>query len=146
MDECEKFIDEQKLPTVLVQNKIDLVDEETQKNTDIIKEFQKKNEFDNFFRTSVKMGININETMNFLIENIIERMEKFSRKSGLPMGKNRRESILGKSNTMNYDTNIKLDSSRLISSSKRSSLKSKRSNQEGENNGVYDYMPGCCQY
>ena len=67
------------LPCVLVQNKIDLVDESVAKDDDEIKKFADENKFDNYFRTSVKMGIGIDECMEYLIKNIIERSEKINK-------------------------------------------------------------------
>ena len=59
----------------MVENKIDLLPEAEQKKDDRLKEFAKKNEFIGAFRASAKAGININESMEFLIREIIKRME-----------------------------------------------------------------------
>lgn len=39
------------------------------------KDFCDKNKFINFFRSSAKLGININEAMEYLIKSIITRLE-----------------------------------------------------------------------
>ena len=58
-----------------MENKIDLLPEAEQKNEDRVKDFAKKNEFIGAFRASAKAVININESMVFLIREIIKRME-----------------------------------------------------------------------
>jgi translation initiation factor 2 gamma subunit (eIF-2gamma) len=63
------------LPSVLIENKIDLVEEEELKDDIELKEFAEKNKFNGYFRSSAKLGININESMEFLIKTIIKRME-----------------------------------------------------------------------
>jgi hypothetical protein len=55
-----------------------LVDLSSLNDEDFLHNFAKENNFINFFRTSVKENINVNETMDFLISNIIDRMEKFN--------------------------------------------------------------------
>ena len=79
LDENTRFIDGDFLPSVLVQNKIDLVEEEKIKNNSEIKKFAEDNKFNGFFRTSVKMGIGIDECMEFLITNILDRMKNCSK-------------------------------------------------------------------
>ena len=79
VDENTRFIDGDFLPSVLVQNKIDLVEEEKIKNNSEIKKFAEDNKFNGFFRTSVKMGIGIDECMEFLITNILDRMKNCSK-------------------------------------------------------------------
>lgn len=72
------FIDGGKLPFVLVMNKIDLM-----KDVNELSMFEKKaenmcneNNFNKYFLTSVKENENINETMDYLLNYIIERLEK----------------------------------------------------------------------
>lgn len=79
MDESATFMDKGKLPCVLVENKADLLEGE---NTDDekLKEFAKENGFDGVFKTSAKTGLNINESMECLILNIIKRMEDMQSK------------------------------------------------------------------
>lgn len=65
------------LPSVLVRNKIDLLDQsEENKNDESVNEFAEKNNFINVFKTSAMMGIGIDECMEYLMTSIIERMEK----------------------------------------------------------------------
>ena len=84
VDETARFIDDEILPSVLVENKIDLVEEDVVKEETEIKSFAEENKFVGFFRTSVKMGIGVDECMEFLITNIIERIEKCTKEGTNP--------------------------------------------------------------
>ena len=69
-----KFLDGGKLPFILVQNKVDLIEnrdtfEKIEEETKKISEF---NQYEKYFMTSVKQNVNVEEAMTFLIENIIE--------------------------------------------------------------------------
>ena len=84
MSEESVFVDGQKLPFVLVQNKIDLIENKTQldeveKNT---KNLADNNDFIKYFMTSVKENVNIEEAMLFLIGNIVDRMEDYAANGG----------------------------------------------------------------
>ena len=74
------FIDGGKLPFVLVQNKIDLIEnrDDFEKIENETKEISENNFFDKYFMTSVKQNVNVEESMTFLIEKIIERLEKYA--------------------------------------------------------------------
>ena len=76
VDDSARFIDGGLLPSVLVQNKIDLVEEDIVKDEEEIKKFAEENKFINYFRTSAKMGIGIDECMEFLITHILDKIEK----------------------------------------------------------------------
>ena len=78
VDETEKFIDGKELPCVLVENKIDLLEPNKANNLTDLKNFASENGFSSCFRTSAKTGENLDETMTFLIENILERMKSVS--------------------------------------------------------------------
>lgn len=75
IDDSTKFIDGDYLPSVLVRNKIDLVEGDLQDEEEV-KQFAEKNKFINVFKTSAKMGIGIDECMSFLISTIIDKLEK----------------------------------------------------------------------
>lgn len=96
IDENTKFIDGKLLPSVLVQNKIDLVDESQLKSDQEVKEFVESNGFVNFFRTSCKNGIGVNECMEYLIQTIIERLESYSKNTNTPIETDNRMSIATK--------------------------------------------------
>ena len=67
VDENTKFIDGTFIPIILVQNKIDLV-EEKQEDEEVLKSYVDKNNFLTFTRTSCKNNENINETMDYLLK------------------------------------------------------------------------------
>ncbi len=58
----------------MIENKVDLVSQEEAANLSELKDFSEKNKFIGFFRSSAKKGININESMEFLIKTIVEKM------------------------------------------------------------------------
>ena len=70
------FIDGGKLPFVLVQNKVDLIEsrEEFEKIENETKNVCEMNNFEKYFMTSVKQSVNVEEAMSFLIDKIIERL------------------------------------------------------------------------
>ena len=81
VDEEAVFMDGARLPCVLVENKIDLLsDYERDQDDQSLKDFAEKNGFIGCFRSSAKAGINIGEAMEYLIKNIVERMENFASK------------------------------------------------------------------
>lgn len=75
------FIDGDKLPFILIQNKIDLIKDNNDYLNYITNETKKMaedNKFIGYYLTSVKENINVEEPINYLIDNIIERLEKFN--------------------------------------------------------------------
>ena len=64
------------MPIILVENKADLLPEKERNNTSTLKEFAKSNNFIAGYKTSAKTGLNISESMDFLIKNIINRLSK----------------------------------------------------------------------
>ena len=78
MDETEKFLDGSELPCILVENKVDLL--EPNKGSDLrdLKKFSDDNGFITCFRTSAKTGLNLNEAMSNLIDNILEKLKNLS--------------------------------------------------------------------
>ena len=94
IDDTTKFLDGDFLPSVLVRNKIDLLEGEDTKDDAEVKEFADKNKFINVFKTSAKMGIGIEECMEFLIGNIIERLEKCAKDGKNPFEKERSSIVL----------------------------------------------------
>ena len=63
------------MPCILVENKADLLDKNEIDNTQELEEFSEYNGFDCFFRTSAKTGLNVNKAMEYLINNIIKRLD-----------------------------------------------------------------------
>ena len=74
IEEISCFVDGGKLPIILVENKIDLLDDK-EENAYSFKQFYEENGFSGGFRVSSKTGENVNESMEYLIINIIKRME-----------------------------------------------------------------------
>ena len=74
------FIDGDKLPFILIQNKIDLLEGDKDYLNEVMNESQKlvdNGDFIGYFMTSVKENINIDEPIKFLIDDIIDRLDKF---------------------------------------------------------------------
>ena len=71
-----------KLPCLLVESKADLIDDSNAENCPELEQFWTNNGFCGSFRTSAKNGLNINEVMNYLTKNIIQRMEAMQTKKG----------------------------------------------------------------
>ena len=90
------FIDGKKLPFILVQNKIDLIGnrEEFQKVEEETKNICENNSFEKYFMASAKQNINIEESMNFLIEKIIERLEKFAESGKIIFNEQKRSNTI----------------------------------------------------
>ena len=74
------FIDGNKLPFILIQNKIDLIQNDKEYLNFMAKETKKifeDKDIIGYYMTSVKENINVKEPINFLIDNIVERLDKF---------------------------------------------------------------------
>mgnify|MGYP002626468236 FL=1 len=74
------FIDGDKLPFIFIQNKVDLIKDDQDYLNQIINETKKiaeDNQFLGYYLTSVKENVNVEEPIKFLIENIIDRLEKY---------------------------------------------------------------------
>ena len=80
-----KFLDGGKLPFILVQNKIDLIEnrEEFEKVENETKNVSSFHNFEKYFMTSVKQNVNVEEAMAFLIEKIVERLEKYAQNGNI---------------------------------------------------------------
>ena len=89
------FIENEKIPFLLIGNKIDLIedDEDKKKIEEKTKEMSKNFGFLKYFLTRAKEGINVDESMKFLLEYIIERMVDFCNESGVEFGQKRKDSI-----------------------------------------------------
>jgi len=74
------FIDGDKLPFIFIQNKVDLIKDDQDYLNQIINETKKiaeDNQFLGYYLTSVKENVNVEEPIKFLIENIVDRLEKY---------------------------------------------------------------------
>ena len=105
IDETTKFLDGGLIPCILIRNKIDLLNKDINDDNKI-KEFVEKNNFINVFNTSAKTGIGIEESMYYLIGNIIDRLEKVGGINNLI--KDRKSIVLEKKkyNDKNFNNNI----------------------------------------
>ena len=77
LDESQTLSDGSVIPNILIQNKIDLINEENKDNSEI-EEFSKKNKFDAWFQTSAKTGKNIAECMDKLLDIIINKLNEIN--------------------------------------------------------------------
>ena len=73
LDDSDKFFDGEKIPCILVETKCDKFDNP---NKEKFQEYVKENGFDGGFLVSAKTGENINESMEYLLNEIIKRMKK----------------------------------------------------------------------
>ena len=69
-------MDGMRLPCLFIENKRDLVKKKKKEDAEKLIEFSKNNGFIGCFRTSAKTGKKVSESMEFLIKNIINRMEQ----------------------------------------------------------------------
>ena len=63
----------------MVENKVDLLEGDVQNDPEL-EQFAQDNGFCGSFRTSAKTGVNITESMEYLIRTIIKRMEDMQSK------------------------------------------------------------------
>lgn len=71
----KNFLDEEIMPMILVKNKCDLLSEKDENTESKLKEFAKENQFLEGFLASAKTGENVNESIEFLIKEIIKTIE-----------------------------------------------------------------------
>ena len=95
VDETVRFLDGSNIPSTLIRNKVDLLEnEDNNDDEEQMKEFCEKNNFLRYYKTSAKTGINIDEAMNFLISTIIDKMESLSQSGSKPFEKDRKSMVL----------------------------------------------------
>ena len=77
-DECI-FTDGGAIPFILLRNKVDMIEneEEKKKLEEERKSFCDENEFVKSFLTSAKENININESLDFLLDHVIQRLNDY---------------------------------------------------------------------
>ena len=77
LDEYIKFSDNGKIPCILVESKRDLINEENEmeKVEKDVKSFALSNGFDGSFLVSSKTGENLNESLEFIVNNIRKRQK-----------------------------------------------------------------------
>ena len=96
VDETARFLDGTNIPSILIRNKIDLLENEDNNDDEEeeMKQFCEKYSFLRSFKTSAKTGTNIDESMNFLISTIIDKMESLAQTGSNPFEKNRESMVL----------------------------------------------------
>ena len=74
----ENVLDTSDIPLIILENKCDLLGKENDynKNIEELKKFSEENNFLGAFRTSALNGYNINNAINFLVDEIINKVEK----------------------------------------------------------------------
>ena len=77
-DSLDKFSDIKNIPKILVENKCDLLGDESHYNDNFenIKKFCHENNFSGCFRTSALNGYNVDNAINFLIDEIIKSVRE----------------------------------------------------------------------
>ena len=95
VDETTKFLDGTNIPAILIRNKIDLLENENNNDDEEkMKEFCEKHSFLRCFKTSAKTGTNIDESMNFLISTIIDKIEKLVESGSNPFTNDRKSIVI----------------------------------------------------
>ena len=89
LDEDASFINGTPLPSILIENKIELLPEEERMNDIRLKEFARENKFDGAFRVSSVNGVNVKESMDFLIRVILNKIEAIGWESFFARNKNK---------------------------------------------------------
>ena len=68
--------------------------EEEQDNDEELKKFSEENGFNGYFRTSAKTGKNINESMEFLIIEVIKKLEEVAANGNAELNQERKSLAL----------------------------------------------------
>jgi 50S ribosomal subunit-associated GTPase HflX len=81
INENTHFVNGESIPCVLVQNKIDLFEKDAlDSSEEELKKFAMENGYVNYFRTSCKEGIGVDESMDYLISMIIDGIMEYEEK------------------------------------------------------------------
>jgi GTPase Era involved in 16S rRNA processing len=80
VDNSNTFFKDSKIPCILVESKVDLLPVDEQDKIDELKQFSDENGFNGCFRTSAKTGKNVSESMEFLVKEIIKKLEEYHSK------------------------------------------------------------------
>jgi len=95
IDENSRFIDGDYLPSLLVQNKVDLItDDNLKEPTEEVKKFANENGYLSVLNASAKTGEGVDIAMDYLIKTIIDRLEEYSKKTNKPINNDNRTSIV----------------------------------------------------
>lgn len=94
VDDTARFMDGEALPCVIIQNKVDLLTEEEMKDDSAFKKFATDNGFLQSFRVSAKTGAGVNETMDYIIKEIVRRMDSLANTKGTDVYKSGRKNVV----------------------------------------------------
>ena len=97
IDDNAKFIDGSDLPIILVQNKTDLLKDD---QDEILKSYVDNNNFLTYTKTSCKNNENINETMDYLLTNIIDRLEEYYKNINVDLNESKRNTSIVEQNAV----------------------------------------------
>ena len=121
----EKF----NFPIVCIQNKIDLINNDNKKFKEIenkFKSFWNENGFNFGFLTSAKSGFNVNETMNFLVNEIDKKIE--TNLNVIKNNNNNNENIIENNNIIEEEDENRKKSFFLNLENKKKKKKKKKGN------------------
>ena len=104
IDENTRLSDGSLVPCLLIENKVDLVSEEVINQDKEIKEFVERNNFVNVFRSSAKAGINVNESMEYIISHMITKQESIISSKASEITENDKKSIVLDPMKKHYNT------------------------------------------
>ena len=90
VDEIAIFPDGKELPCILVENNINML-LNNERFDPIFEEFWKKNGFTKGFRVSSKTGENVNESIDYLVKEIIKRMKIIKKEIETPSRRQRKD-------------------------------------------------------
>ena len=103
VDDNVTFFDGSPLPMMLIQNKIDLIEAE-ERNFEALQDFSNRNGYIKCYQTSVKLSLNVVESMTDFIGTVIDKTEDINDKD---LKKNDRNSIILSSNNQVQSKSIK---------------------------------------
>ena len=106
IEENQKFLDGSNLPSILLQNKCDLVDESERIDDTKLKKIAQENGYLNAFYTSAKERIGISEAMDYFIEQIVDKLEAYSQNNNVPINKERASITLNKPKSEDTTNNL----------------------------------------
>ena len=118
----------------MLENKVDLLENKNIDDPELI-DFASKNKFDGVFRTSAKTGLNIDESIKFLILNIIKRIEKLpdEMKEKLAASSKEKEEMEDKNNDSNDEDEKSKDESFIFNSKEESKEENEKDKKNNEN-------------
>lgn len=81
------------IPCLLIQNKVDLINK-GDIDEDEVQKFSQNNNYLGVFQTSAKTGDNVEDAMNFILDSVVDKLEKYTKDTGRALKKERKSEIL----------------------------------------------------